>query len=236
MEGKLDLTPMQAEEEVNTLFARLGIDYIVTDIWLYGEGTSTMLGSYGKFLVPPERYAYDIRCVSTKGGSPNIYIQNFSWGELPFEYINIMMDDNGIFLFNWLAPLDIVETMVVNAQLLTFDKIENIFKAMIPVAYENYKISMQPVNSMEFTIERAILGLHRIADKNSDVTGLLVPVWCFYGSLISNSGGNSYPYNADSAAEPLIIINAVDGTIIAPFALLQKTQYNSHNNNNAYQA
>jgi hypothetical protein len=65
------------------------------------------------------------------------------------------------------------------------------------------------------TINRAALGLQRIAEKDSSDTGLLVPAWCFYGDrIVTCTDASVNAYNSDKGADPLIIINAIDGSVI----------------------
>ena len=61
-------------------------------------------------------------------------------------------------------------------------------------------------------------GLVRIKDKNNENSFLLVPAWVFYGWKDSRYGNTEFP-NLDelgAGASPLIIINAIDGSVIDP--------------------
>ena len=76
---------------------------------------------------------------------------------------------------------------------------------------------------MDITIDTMQLGLVRVREKDGDgLTGLLVPAWIFYGNnrIISEDGFTRYDYSDGSASSwnkepfPMLVINAVDGTII----------------------
>ena len=56
------------------------------------------------------------------------------------------------------------------------------------------------------------LGLWRIREKNNIDAGLLVPVYCFYLDLTYRDSDGD-----DSRDTDILIINAVDGTVIDPY-------------------
>ena len=62
------------------------------------------------------------------------------------------------------------------------------------------------------------LGLFRIREKNDMEHGLLVPCWMFRGKLLFDPDRvtQGYPRGIDYDMFPLMIINAIDGSIIDP--------------------
>ena len=72
-------------------------------------------------------------------------------------------------------------------------------------------------NSRVFNIDCIVLGYARIYEPSTDAhTGLLVPVWDFFGSrkIDSEYDGETYSDTTDWPTWSFLTINAVDGSII----------------------
>ena len=122
-----------------------------------------------------------------------------------------MMDDSGIFNVRWESPLDILETITDETALLPFSEIEAIFNKMLLVMYEP-EAKSEYLHGVDIHIDRAALRLWRIAEQGTFDTGLLVPVWNFYGTYTErNDEDRSYTQD-----KLLMTINAIDGSIIDP--------------------
>ena len=68
---------------------------------------------------------------------------------------------------------------------------------------------------MTVQIDRITLGYMRVYEPASDSrSGVLVPVWDFFGSreLVTNSTDAGYTYH--TPGESWLTVNAVDGTVI----------------------
>ena len=124
------------------------------------------------------------------------------------EAIYIAVDDDGIRDVDWMAPLSVQETLVEDAALMSFDEICKIFEKMFYVKFEAQAAESGELT--EYCITKARLSLMRINEKDRSGTGLLVPVWNFYGYTASGGGLPS------EQEYPKITINAVDGSIIDP--------------------
>ena len=122
------------------------------------------------------------------------------------ECIEFRINDNGIVGFDYNAPLNIVETVVDNSALKSFDDIKTTFEKMMPItkASEYY--------TKVYDVDRVRLSYSRISEADSFDTGLIVPVWDFLGSYENAEDryimGNGYG--------SLLAINAIDGSIIDP--------------------
>jgi len=103
----------------------------------------------------------------------------------------------------WVAPLTTESVITDHAALLPFSDVRGIFEKMLPVRYANYAADLE----WDIEIEEVRLCLWRIFDRNSFTRGILVPAWCFYGRINGDSG---------TEFQPILIVNAVDGTIIDP--------------------
>jgi hypothetical protein len=80
-----------------------------------------------------------------------------------------------------------------------------------PQAKEEY------IASMDFNVGRVALELQRIAERDSLDTGLLVPVWNFYGTETDghNDIGNvTTTKNGYNEPRPILSVNAIDASVI----------------------
>ena len=89
-------------------------------------------------------------------------------------------------------------------------------------AYEKMMVvtnadNMEYEKSRVYDVDRIVLGYARIYEPSTDPhTGLLVPVWDFFGSrkVEGDYDGNSYSDITDYPSWSFLTINAVDGSII----------------------
>ena len=122
----------------------------------------------------------------------------------PEESIEIRINDNGIVGFDYYAPITEEETVVDNSALQSFDEIKKTFEKMAVIA--NAQQDFETV----LTVDKVVFGYSRISEKDSFDTGLLVPVWDFFGK---NSAEKDDKYGGDGE-KVLMTINAIDGSII----------------------
>lgn len=122
------------------------------------------------------------------------------------ECIEFRINDNGIVGFDYNAPLNIVETVVDNSALKSFDDIKTTFEKMMPItkASEYY--------TKAYDVDRVRLSYSRISEADSFDTGLIVPVWDFLGSYENVEDS----YIMGNGYGSLLAINAIDGSIIDP--------------------
>ena len=107
--------------------------------------------------------------------------------------------DEGVVQFEMLNPLDVNEIVTEYTKMKDFESIMDIFKKMILIVHANVpEGQVRTIN-----IERVELGLMRVSEPNSLDTGVIVPVWDFYGHLDGTSNGTTH-----------LTINAIDGSII----------------------
>lgn len=226
-EDYLSLTPVQAQENVENLIEELGAQLAVAEVLLLGNGQTDEAG----FIVKePTAYAYAVRCVSTAGGVPCIRLavpmilpdKEFggTWGSWQHETMGIGIDDSGIYTISWTSPHEVVDTVIEDAKILPFDDIMDRFEQMMIAKYSHFTTgSGEPIKAVDISIDQVVLAYMRIAEQDSFDSGLLVPVWSFHGiRTVSYDAKDSVPWVFDSYSEgvPILIINAIDGTIIDP--------------------
>ena len=139
------------------------------------------------------------------------------------EYICFIVDDSGIIYFYWGNPAAPGETAVERAALKPFDEITEIFETMIRREYTAFVDHWYGTEGqMDISIDRVTLCLMRIRVPDAADAGLLVPAWVFEGTnrAVSASGEVSYNIKNGTASSlpsepfPVMVINAVDGSII----------------------
>ncbi len=124
----------------------------------------------------------------------------------PGECIEIRINDSGIVGFNYNAPINVIETVVDNSALMSFDDIKDTFEKMMPVT------KASKYYTKAYDVDRVRLSYSRISEADSFDTGLIVTVWDFSG-FYENAEDN---YTVGSGYGSLLAINAIDGSIIDP--------------------
>lgn len=128
-----------------------------------------------------------------------------------YERITFVIDDSGIAEFQWQAPYTLQDTVADGVAMLPFSDIATIFKDKIVTIN-----AWMDVKSLDMTVTEARLGLMRVIEQNGTKTGLLIPVWDFFGSTTQTvvQDGKEYVDTYTSATRSLLTINAIDGAVI----------------------
>ncbi len=132
----------------------------------------------------------------TDSWSGDDYVKK-EWGG---ESVEFQITDEGIVGFDYLAPIEVVETVVDQSSLKSFDEIKTTFEQMAVVANADEEV---PVT---IDIDYVRLGYTRISEADSFDTGLLVPVWDFIGTRTQGE------YTEEN--KTILTINAIDGSVI----------------------
>ena len=202
----------------------LGYSFLVDD-----TGMGIYSGDGRKLGAPAENYAYrlyytrvvnGVKCLVNEGKSIDDMSDGIPW---PYETVCFTVDRRGLQLC-WESPLEIIDTVHADPVLKPFSEILNTFESMMKIKFEDVTNRMTDgTGRMDITIDTMQLGLVRVREKDGDgLTGLLVPAWIFYGNnrIIAEDGFTRYDYSDGSASSwnkepfPMLVINAVDGTII----------------------
>lgn len=90
---------------------------------------------------------------------------------------------------------------------MSFPEIMEIFGQIMPIHFKN--------NTDKINIDRITLGYMKIYDPGLDsTTGLLVPVWDFFGSREMYNSDGGEPYTMAYPTASFLTINAADGNVI----------------------
>lgn len=145
--------------------------------------------------------------------------QTVRWG---YESLDIYVTRDGIDEISFTNQYDIGEKKAENLELLPFSDIMAVYEKMMLIQNADAFIDQraegadagEPVQAKNFYINKITFGYTRIYDPASDSgTGLLVPVWDFFGTYeLSYDGENMTAVN--DADKSFITIHAVDGTVV----------------------
>lgn len=181
-------------------------------------------------ITPAQNYAYKLYYTRRVDGIPTF--ANADWGltdsgfSVPWSYecVCFIVDNHGLHKIAWDNPIAVGETVLESTALKSFDEIISIFEVMIKTKYEAMiNSSWGEQAKMEVAADAIQLCLVRIREQDTDgTTGLLVPAWVFYGNnkLTEADGRVSYNLTGGGGSNipkepfPLLVINAVDGSII----------------------
>ena len=226
---KLKTTPAEAFALAEEFLKRAGLDMSVCAMYLLDDEN---LGGVDGLISPAEHYAYKLYFCRNVHGFPVAYLNDmsmfndpneasdamrymFSWD---YETINMMINDNGIFTFNWNSPINVTELVADHTNLLPFEKIADKFEQQMQIEYEA-KAKDAQYKEMTWTVEHVKLELQRIAQQDAFDEGLLVPVWNFYGkcaAIVENGEdwGSSMLSGDGVYNAPMMTVNAIDGSVI----------------------
>ena len=132
-----------------------------------------------------------------------------------YETLKIVVSKDGLEELFYTSPYEMGKTQVENVKLLDFEEIKQIYTEMM-----QYKVSNQMDNEYlkdyQVNIDRITLGYARIYNPAQDNrSGLLVPVWDFFGNSEMTLNGEAETHDKSSIPnDSLFTINAIDGTII----------------------
>lgn len=127
-----------------------------------------------------------------------------------YEKMTLIIDDSGIVEMVWEAPYELKETVTETTAMLPFSRIQDIFEKMIIVNNADHS-----EYGMELNITGMKLGLARITEQNNLKSGLLIPVWDFFGTATYHYGdGESESHTVIDSGESYLTINAIDGSIV----------------------
>ena len=225
-------TPKQAREKVEQLMAETGMDDMAIDrVTLYSskrepipdEIIDTMekegMDTSKMIVEKPETQGYVFRLLRHVNGvkvesdhdSSMTSMEGVSYGkEWMYEVLTIAVDDQGIANLYWTGPLNVTEILTEDTAIKPWSDIESVFDKMMPIMYTS---CTDYYTDFRIDVIHASLSLQRIMEKDSFTTGLLVPVWNFYGTMAftKEEGNNGV---IDMWYCPLLSVNAIDGSVI----------------------
>lgn len=144
------------------------------------------------------------------GGLESMESTLVPWG---YEKVELYVNGDGLQQATIYNLYEVQEQQTKNVALMSFPEIAGIFERMIEIQ----NTGTEGLAHMKLDISRVTLGYMRVYDPGADnTTGLLVPVWDFFGSSESEwvYEGESHTSSNSTPSLSYLTINAVDGTII----------------------
>lgn len=212
---EIGCAPSEAKHMVQELLDKTNSGMMVDSIYLQDDEQN---GTYDNEVRQAERYAYKIYCVRKVEEYPCSFVMGGSHTDVNdmmapywmYEELCFMVNSEGIFQMIWQCPIEVIETVNVDAQLKPFSDIQEIFEKMMRIKYEPRAENGKEGDEMNFDINRVMLSLHRIIEQDSNETGLLVPAWNFYGKMTNIHSYGQY----EALGKSFLTINAIDGSVI----------------------
>jgi hypothetical protein len=180
------------------------------------------------------RYGYQVKCVRE---TADVKVMNggFETGSFEdgfakawqYEDIEVCIDEQGVYAFHWRAPLKVTETVLGATNLLPYGEIVEKMRRQLWIEKqpwltldENAVMEEDFPSDLKIEVFRVTLTLQRVMEKNKFDSGLLVPVWNFWGTISEtrvNKKTRAIYVDFRDARDPLVSINAIDGSIIDPW-------------------
>ncbi|MBQ6078456.1 MAG: hypothetical protein IKI52_06045 [Clostridia bacterium] len=208
-------TPAEIQARAQAMLEQMGIAdrFAISEIKLLPDADA-------RYDYRLSGYAYRVDCVRLVNGVPvcnanglnmNLYaLEDMVAPEWCYETLYMWFDDSEDVFLNWSSPTETQEVVESNCRLQPFSEIRRVLESRLPMLL-NRRASSEHVISCTANVRRIDLGLWRIREKNTVETGLLVPAYCFYLDI-------RYEQDfGDDNFTDILIINAVDGTVIDPW-------------------
>lgn len=228
---KLTLSFEEAKALCDGFFSAGGIqDVALREAYIIDD---ERFGNSDGTVAPAENYAYCLNYAKKADGILSYScteMRGFGDGvSLPWEYERMVfyVYDGGFQKIQYYSPTVTGETITQNANIIPFEQAKKVFENMIIVVYEPQADTDPPNGLLEkkmtVSVDSVELTLIRVREQNaSGRNGIYTPAWIFYGNVKEESlytgqdwftfydSGNPHPV----IKNPLLVINAVDGTII----------------------
>ena len=208
-------TPSEIQARAQAMLEQMGIAdrFAIWEIHLLPDADTRddyKLSGYA-YRVDCVRLVYGVPVCNPHGLNMNLYaLEDMVAPEWCYESLCMWFDDSEDVYLDWASPTETQEVLEANSRLQPFSEIQRVLESRLPMLL-NRRASDEHVIRCTVNVRRIDLGLWRIREKNTVETGLLVPVYCFYMDI-------RYEQDfGDSSSADILIINAVDGTVIDPW-------------------
>ena len=142
-----------------------------------------------------------------------------------YEQISVVVEPDGIVDLEWEYPIEVEDSVSDNVGIISFDQAKEIFEQMMPLTtkgdLEEWSDDENSQVSITADVSDIRLGLMRVRSSGTEKSGLLTPVWIFYGDytqsvhFLPGKGDGQEDYdNTQEQPWILLAVNAVDGSVI----------------------
>lgn len=134
------------------------------------------------------------------------YEYSMKW---PAQYVQVLVDDNGIVQFWGFSPTKVTGTVNDNVEILPFDEILEIFKKNI---FYCSAWSSNGLTEVSIDIDTVNFGMIRVPVKDAPETYYMIPAWQFAGTKTEKSGTTGETYT--ESGKTFLVLNALDGGLV----------------------
>lgn len=213
----VDISYEDAEKIAREKIEKLGWDWEIYDwdytVFKHGEANvskdNILDGGY-LFLFSRVLDGTPITFTDSYGGG----LEDMDSTLVPWSYerCEVIVGDDGIQKVEIYNPYKIDGIQTENVKLMDFDTIVKIYEQMMEVSNADLaEIEKQRT----YHITKIALGYSRIYDPTVDnETGILVPVWDFFGGFDVEIDGHYEKNSGEHSRQSFMTINAIDGTVI----------------------
>ncbi len=213
-----------AKAQAEALISALGVENMMCDEAdkMYGGSYEMMVD--GSEYINPRKCVWFLRYSRSVDNVPVTYTvydcmkveENNQSAPWSYEDMTFAIDDTGIVGFSWRSPYTAAETITQNANLISFDDVTDVFETMSMAvhAWDGYAQGSPNLKAVNITVDHIKFGLARITEQNKRDSGLLVPVWDFFGTATQIFDQNGQEKRYGDGHIPILTINAIDGSII----------------------
>jgi len=222
-QGKLEISYNDAKKLCDDFFAAGDMpDAALSDAYMLNGKIRTYADDPGT-----DSYAYQFYYVRTVGEVPAAKIlasggrgdeNTIAWN---YENIIFWVSDKGIESISWHANTAAGEIINEDTGIIGFEEAQEIFETMVVTTFAESEVWNMNTGALDVDINGIELALVRVREQGlSSKNGIYTPAWVFYGNVLQETKGISISYgwniniNFPVQNEALLIINAVDGSII----------------------
>lgn len=214
------ISAQEAAELVMSVLGDVAKDYEISDIY-WGNNAALDGDTAGSF----DKWGYYVILTQKVQGASVLYSSGSAssgnddksddsvvrfW---PYDSITASVDSDGNLMeLYWVGATIVTEILSETTTLLPFEKILELVEQQINFEWNG----REEFENGSIVIDDVQLGLFRIRERNDMENGLLVPVWFITGIFYFAPENVQYGYDKipKTSTNPLLIINAIDGTII----------------------
>lgn len=214
------ISAREAAMLVKSKLGDIAEDYDISDIYwgnnaaLDGDSAGSF-DKWGYFVILTQRVkgASVLHCSGSASSGNDDKSDDSVARFWPYDSITASVDSGGNLMeLHWSGATTVTEILSEATALLPYERISELLEQQLNYAWNGF----EDYGNGSIVIDDVQLGLFRIREKNDMDHGLLIPVWAFTGTFYYAPEHVEYGITERrfGASNPLLLINAIDGTVI----------------------
>lgn len=126
------------------------------------------------------------------------------------ENIQVVINDEGVVGFRWEYPAEIQSLLNENVAIKSLEEIKETAKKQLQISQTVDQFDPAQKDGKTVQINKVVLNMMRIAEKDSIDQYYYLPVWDFLGSVATPAAAETM----EAGERSFITVNAIDGSII----------------------